>query len=105
MLFVILFILLINFKVAPRGEIVWFHQARFDFTSNNTIPHTSAIAPTAGEIKWLAVVSKCIPRKSIGLPGVVKLMPEYASTTRPRTTRMMASVFVFILQIKIDFRD
>ena len=38
-----------------------------------------AIAPTAGEMKWLTVVSKCIPRKSTGLPGVLKVMPEYAS--------------------------
>ena len=32
------------------------HQTRLGFTSSNTIPPTSASAPTTGGIKWLSVV-------------------------------------------------
>jgi len=45
-------------------------------TSSNKIPPTSASAPTTGGMKWLWVVSMCTPRKSIGFPGVEKLIPE-----------------------------
>ncbi len=39
-----------------------------------------------------------MPIKSIGFPGVEKLMPEYASTTIPRViSRTATRVFVFIL--------
>ena len=51
-------------------------QALLGFTTSNTIPPTSASAPVTGGIKWLTVVSMCIPRNSIGFPGVVKVMPE-----------------------------
>jgi hypothetical protein len=54
-------------------------MALLEFTSNNTIPLTSASAPTRGGIKCLSVVSMRIPRKLTGFPGVVKVMPEYAS--------------------------
>jgi hypothetical protein len=51
-------------------------QARLGLTTSNTIPPASASAPATGGIKWLCVVSKCIPRKSTGFPGVLKVMPE-----------------------------
>jgi len=63
-------------RTAVAGWIGFAHRALFGFTSNNTIPPTRKSAPTVGEIKWLTVVSKCIPRKLIGSPGVLKVMPE-----------------------------
>jgi hypothetical protein len=51
-------------------------QTLLGFTSSNMIPPTNASAPTAGGIKWLSVVAMCIPRNSMGFPGVEKLKPE-----------------------------
>ncbi len=60
-----------------RGNRVEFsHQIFLGFKSSRIIPPTRATAPTTGGIKWLVVVAMCSPKKSMGLPGVVKLSPE-----------------------------
>ena len=91
------FLIAVNVNTTSLSDVNLTHVARLGFTSNNTIPPTSASAPTAGGMKCVSVVSTCIPRKLTGFPGVLKERPEYASTTTPKATRMTAMmVFVFI---------
>jgi hypothetical protein len=54
------------------------------------------MAPATGGMKWVRVVSTWTPRTFTGLPGVLKVIPEYASTMNPSTIKIIAKVFVFI---------
>jgi hypothetical protein len=70
-------------------------MAPLGFTISNVIPPASASAPATGGMKChLSAVSKCVPGKFKGCPGVVKKIPEQARTTTPRATRLTAMMFI-----------
>ena len=81
------------------------HEIGLGSTVGNTTPQAGEMVPTTGGMKWVWLVSTRTPGNWMVSAGVLKEMPENATTRHPNVIRMAAMLCFRVIWMVLRAED